>query len=168
MTQRERLIVELLRNLGYAVNQSAGAKNAHASTGDRVALQQHEQSCRWMLHGQTCTCWIRSVTELQRCLRHMYGAERPLFRAVYERYVNCDRRPRTVIVKGRTTRVDGCDKPFEVLTLLPRGNGVTRALVETWRADIQPRNITAGVGWLASEFKGSPQLPTEWRIEEAA
>ena len=173
MTQRERLVVELLRNLSYAVGSSAGASNAHGATGDRLALQQHEQRCPVMASGDkpggACCCWIASVTELKRCLRELYKAERRLFWQVYERYVVCDRRPRTVIVKAGKRRIEHFDGDcFEVLTLLPRGNGVTRALVETWRGDVQPELVAAGVAWIAGAFRGSPQLPNEWRIEEAA
>lgn len=169
MNQRQRLIVELLRNLSYAVGGSGGASNAHGATGDRVALQQHEKGCRLHREGLTCTCWIASVTELKRCLRALYRDERKLFWSVYERYVVCDRRPRTVIVKGRSTRVENFDgQNFEVLTLLPRGNSTTRALVETWRADVKADLVDAGVAWIADQFRGSPQLPNEWRIEEAA
>ena len=181
MTQRERLVVELLRNLSYAVGTSAGASNSHGATGDRVALQAHEPTkrdkhgkvvggCRFLTDAsQPCSCWIASVTELKRCLRELYKAERRLFWQVYERYIVCDRRPRTVIVKAGKRRVEHFDGDcFEVLTLLPRGNGVTRALVETWRGDVQPELVSAGVAWIAGAFRGSPQLPNEWRIEENA
>ena len=168
MTQRERLVVELLRNMRHA-DEGAGLSGVRGSDSSRLPLAPHEKGCRWMSQGDTCNCWLRSVTELKRCLRELYKAERRLFWQVYERYIVCDRRPRTVIVKGGKRRIEHFDGDcFEVLTLLPRGNGVTRALVETWRGDVQPDLVTAGVVWIADNFRGSPQLPSEWRVEEAA
>lgn len=179
MDHRSRVIVELLRNLTLA-SESAGPSGVRSSTGERVPLLPHEASCR--IHRDTeigklrCDCWLASVRELQRCLRVMYRDHRKLFRAVYERYVNCDCRPRTVTFKTVTVArreeqrltIGGYDGPFEVLTLLPRGNGSVRARVETWRTDIQATDIDSGLAWLSEAFDGHPRLPREWRIEEAA
>ena len=166
--QRERLIVELLRSLELAAGRS---RDGVPGGGDGFPMLPHSDRC--LIHVTAparCSCWLKSVAELQRCLRLMYGIERTLFRAVYERYVNAERRPREVIVRrGRPV----VPSNWQVLGLLnrtdlnKRGDGTTRVLVESWRPDVLEANWTAGVTWLSAAFNGAPQLPVEF-LEMAA
>ena len=162
-SQREKLIVQLLRNLDLAGARSGD--QIRGGTSSATPGLPHETRCR--IHRSAppkCDCWLRSVAELQRCLRMMYREERRLFRAVYERFVVCDRRPRTVRVKASRPVVAG---NVEVIGLLNgqdlnrRGDGETRVLVEVWRADVRAADVDAGVAWLAGVFRGPLQVPVE-------
>ena len=166
--QRCRLIVELLRSLELASSRS---RDGVRGGGDGFPMLPHSDRC--LIHVTAparCSCWLKSVAELQRCLRLMYRQERRLWRACYERYVAAERRPREVIVRRGRPVVPA---NWQVVGLLnrtdlnKRGDGTTRVLVESWRGDVLESDWDRGVRWLAEAFDGAPQLPVEF-LEMAA
>lgn len=165
--QREALIVSLLRNHDLGVSSLAeGVKGDSGSVG----LLPHAARCK-MRTGNTrverprCTCWLRSVRELERCLSVMRETRRPLWWHVHERYVQATRKPMLVKVSHWQPLVD--HSHVEVIGLLnksdlsKRGDGETRVLVELWRPGVDPLRVRQGVQWLAETFQGSPELPVE-------
>lgn len=172
MTRREELIVGLLRN-----NDLGSLREGVRGDDGAVGLLPHEAKCQLRVRdlrdvpGQVrCTCWLKSIAELARCLRLMRQTQRPLWYAVHERYVACERRPMLLQVRNNQPLITG---NMEVIGLVnkialnTKGHGVTRILVETWRPGLDPHRITQGVAWLAGEFRGAPELPREL-VEAAA
>lgn len=167
MNQREHLIVSLLRN--YDLGASSMREGVKGDDGS-VGLLPHAGNCRMrtgnaLVAKPRCTCWLRSVKELERCLSVMRETRRPLWWHVHERYVQAIRKPMNVKVSHWQPLVD--HGHVEVIGLLnktdlnKRGDGETRVLVELWRPGVDPLRVTQGVAWLAETFNGSPELPVE-------
>src|SRR5207253_638304 len=106
VTHRELLVVALLR-LRADGGPSAAREGVRGDDGS-VPIQTHATDCRLRHSGLRCTCWMRSLDELSRCLRLMRNGgrsshsdewtdEAKLLRrqwsAVHERYVAAERRP---------------------------------------------------------------------------
>lgn len=164
---RETLIVGLLRN--HDLGSSSLREGVRGDSGS-VGLLPHAGYCRMrtgnaLIQRPHCTCWLRSVRELERCLSVMKETKRPHWWHVNERYVQAIRKPLTVKVSRWQPLVDHTQ--VEVIGLLnktdlnKRGDGETRVLVEMWRPGIDPLRVTEGVTWLAATFNGSPELPVE-------
>jgi hypothetical protein len=164
VTRREALIVQLLRARGFAEPGGGGQPAGYHDAG--VALLPHDERCRINTsNGRLrCSCWLRSLAELERRLAELRVEERKLWEAVHARFVACERRPRVVYVKrGRPLPVAG----WEVLGLVDRtqlnthGTGSCRLLVESWDSRVSEAEWTAGISWLSERFRGPLNLPAE-------
>jgi hypothetical protein len=160
-TRREELIVALLRNHDLGASTKEGVRGDDGS----VALLPHSSTCRMRTAAPArCTCWLRGLAELERCMRLMRQQQRHLWLAVHERYVAVIRKPLDVQVSHWQPLVG---ENIEVIGLLnktdlnKRGDGNSRVLVEMWRQGVNPNDVVAGIRWLAATFEGSPELPVE-------
>jgi hypothetical protein len=180
---REGLIVELLRLRAEGLND---VREGVSGDGGSVPIRSHGADCQLRRSGLRCSCWVRSLDELARCIRLMmaggrsshnepWTAEAKTIRrqwsAMHKRYVIAERRPMTVaVVKGRPSHPGN----MLVLGLVNRtdldkkGSGVTRVLCETWKDDVDIDLAAAGVRWLASAFRGPLNLPRELLVKDAA
>lgn len=160
--QRERIIVELLRlhQQPFAFTSLQGARGDDGA----VPVRSHEPHCRFRVQAGRCTCWLRSLDEVHRCLRELRKRDRGLWYAVTERYVMAVRQPRTVRVVRYEPRPP---ENWEVIGLVNKldldshGTGDSRLLVESWRGGVDLSRAAAGVRWLSEAFVGSPMLPVE-------
>lgn len=167
--RREQLLVELLR-LAADPHSHAAAWEGVRGTGNAIPIRPHEPRCHLNTAGLGCTCWLRSLDELHRCLRLMRKTQRPLWYAVTERYVMADRRPRTVLVRHGHPRLEPNQQQIGLVNradLNKRGDGTTRILVETWRPGIRADRVRYGLEWLSDTFGGPLELPVERNLAAA-
>jgi hypothetical protein len=164
--RRQELLIQLLR-LAADPHAYGAAWEGIAGTGQAIPIRPHEPRCQLTnndSHTTTCTCWLRSLDELHRCLRTMRNQQRPLWYAITERYVLADRRPRLVHFKNRRPQLEPNQELFagvtaSALDLNRRGDGYARLQVETWRPGISKQRVQLGLAWLSAEFKQPLELP---------
>lgn len=165
---RERNLVELLRVAGdpSAFNTLDGVRG----DGGAPPIRSHSPACLLRKHGLRCSCWLRSLDELHRCLRVMRNDRRRLWFHLHERYVAAERRPLRVPVRhgrpvlGPNQQAVGLVNRADLNT---HGNGVTRILVEQWNPRVNETLAAAGLVWLSDVFRGVPEVPVEL-MEHAA
>jgi hypothetical protein len=109
-----------------------------------------------------CTCYRRSVGELERLLGAMReaGEDTPLARRhLIARYLACEYRVKTV-------RRPSVDKHGRVRRL--KGKVVyeeVRVVVTIWDSTVDREMVDAGVEWLSRSWRPpEPRLPGEWAI----
>ena len=164
--RRLEIITDLLR-LAADPHSTAAAWEGVKGSGTALPIRPHEPHCALASRtasGRSCTCWLRSLDELHRCLRTMRAVQRPLWYAVYERYVAATRKPTLVTVKAGRPQLGQNQQALSLVNradLSKRGDGQTRLLVETWRPALKPERIQQGVVWLADAFQGPLQLPLD-------
>lgn len=164
--RRSELIIELLRLSADPLGAAAAWEGVRGS-GQAPPIRPHEPRCQFAgkrATGQTCTCWLRSLDELQRCLRLMRKTQRPLWYAVYERYIAATRKPTLVTVKHGRPQLEPNQTAVSLVNrtdLNKRGDGTTRLIVESWRSGLDQDRIGMGVVWLAAHFQGQPELPLD-------
>lgn len=165
--RRCELIVDLLR-LSADPHSTAGSEHVKGDHG-AVNIRPHEKRCQLRHHGLKCTCWMRSLDELARCLRLMRQTERRLWYQVHERYIAAQRKPAMVTIRKGRPVLEQNQQPVSLVNredLNRKGDGQTRMLLETWRPGLNPALVDEGVRWLAVTFQGSPELPVN--LKEAA
>lgn len=160
-TKREENIIGLLRNYDLA---TAHRREGISSDTGAVPGLPHSDRCLIRRHGLRCSCWLKSVAELERCLRTQRVEKRELWYAVWARYIEAQRRPITITVHhGKAvipphTEIIGLIRRED---LNRRGDGTTRVLAEQWSSTVRLERVTLGVTWIADRFNGQPELPIE-------
>lgn len=166
LDRRSELIVELLR-LSADPHGAAAAMEGIRGTGNALPIRPHEPRCQLAgraARGSVCTCWLRSLDELERCLTAMKDEWRPAWYAVVHRYRLATRQPKIVTVKHGRPMLEPNQSPVSLVNradLNKRGDGRTRLIVETWRAGLDTSWADRGVVWLADRFQGRPELPLD-------
>ena len=175
---REMLVVELLR---LRADGLMDVREGVRGDGGSVPIRSHAADCKLRHSGLRCSCWLRSLDELTRCLRVMRGTPdamhtpeglrlRRLWSHTHRRYIAAERRPMVVKVRaGKPIPAPGREVIGLVnsLDLDKRGNGETRLLCEVWAADVDLALAAEGVQWIARNFKGPLNLPKSL-LREAA
>lgn len=175
---REMLVVELLR---LRADGLLDVRENVKGDGGSVPIRSHAADCKLRHSGLRCSCWLRSLDELARCLRVMHGGPdqvrtpeglrlRRLWSNVHRRYIAAERRPMVVKVRaGKPVPAPGREVIGLVnsLDLDKRGNGETRLLCEVWAADVDLQLAAEGVAWISRHFRGAINLPREL-VREAA
>lgn len=171
--RRSELIIELLRLSADPLGAAAAWEGVRGS-GQAPPIRPHESHCPLVEsadkdpsavpRAMRCTCWLRSLDELHRCLRLMRKTQRPLWYAVYERYIAATRKPTLVTVKHGRPQLEPNQTAVSLVNrtdLNKRGDGTTRLIVESWRSGLDQDRIGMGVVWLAAHFQGQPELPLD-------
>ena len=157
MTQRELIVVELLRTLPEVqAPLQSGGEGGIEKTGRLLLMgnDYHQGSYR----------------ELERLLAVM-KEDRPSQRwHVLERYTRCDRRRMKVRFVGGKAILPA---HHALIGDTLRGKGtravtVEERIVEAWDPSVRLERVRRGVAWLAVSFRGSPQLPKDLMDRVAA
>jgi hypothetical protein len=170
---RTTVIRELLERL-WDLAEPGGSGEGIPGTGDRVQLMPHDPRCHVLdWNPPLCTCWRRSIVELERLLYRMQFEAPTLFRHLRYRYLQCEHVTKTASYQaGRWHGISVNEQVVSVpggwaLTLADqrhkRSNKPLEARVKVarWRDDTNLTHANNAITWLAAEWalNHEPNLP---------
>lgn len=171
--RRKDAIRDLLERLPDLTEPGTGGTGI-AGSGERLMLMPHDSRCHitdW--NPPLCTCWRRSVVELERLLYRLQFENYPLFRQITLRYLRAERVTKDLrYLSGRWHGL----APNEAVSVVPGGWALAladqrqkrsnraleaRVTVARWSESVDSKRVDEALSWLSREWAASsePMLP---------
>lgn len=172
---RPTAIRRLLEQLPELTDPGTGTAGTPGS-GDRVITMPHDPHCAYLKTSPPrCTCWRRSVVELERLLYELQFHNFAWFRQLTLRYLRAQHITRELTYSHGTWQ--GLAEN-EAVIAIPGGWTLTladarqkhrnaplraRVKVARWDTDVKPATLNQAVQWLADQWSlnSEPMQPNE-------